>query len=152
MNNKTFKIEVKDGILVIPPEIQDYLSQCQGNPKVSITITSSSDNSDDIKEKWERWFDEVENIELSPSVQQTFLEKFDKLSTEQQKDVLEFLDIIGEDVSETPKNLETKEAKAILQRAKKRAKSNVSKSVDQLWSDFNHVKDQITSEFENKQS
>ena len=60
MNNKTFEVEVKDGVLVIPPEIQDYLSQCQGNTKVSITITSSSDNSDDLKEKWERWFDEVE--------------------------------------------------------------------------------------------
>ncbi len=152
MNNKTFEIEVKDDILVIPPEIQDYLSQCQGNTKVSITITSSSDNSDDLKEKWERWFDEVENIELSPSVQQTFLEKFDKLSTEQQKDVLEFLDIIGGDVSETPKNLERKQAKEILQRAKERAKSNVSKLVDELWSDFNQVKDQIASEFENKQS
>ncbi|MDJ0732181.1 MAG: hypothetical protein QNJ33_19565 [Crocosphaera sp.] len=150
MNSQTFEVEVKDGILVIPPEIQDYLRQCQGNTKVSITIISSLENSDNIKEKWERWFDEVEKIELSPSRQQTFLEKFDKLSNEQQKDVLEFLDIIDEDVSETPTNLERKEAKEILQRAKERAKSNVSKSVDELWSDFNQVKDKIASEFENK--
>ncbi len=146
MNNKTFEVEVKDGILVIPPEIQDYLSQCQGNTKVSITITSSSDNSDDLKEKWERWFDEVEKIELSPSVQQTFLEKFDNLSNEQQKDVLEFLDMIGQDVLGKPTNLERKEAKAILERAKKQAQSNVSKSVDQLLTDFNEVKNQIALE------
>ncbi|WP_107668664.1 hypothetical protein [Cyanothece sp. BG0011] len=93
MNNKTFEVEVKDGILVIPPEIQDYLRQCQGNTKVSITITSSSDNSDNLKEK------------------------------------------------------ERKEAKAILQRAKKHAQSNVSKSFNELWSDFNQVKDQIASGF-----
>ena len=49
MNNKTFEVEVKDSILVIPPEIQDYLRQCKGNTKVSITITSSSDNSDNLK-------------------------------------------------------------------------------------------------------
>ncbi len=96
MNNKTFEVEVKDGILVIPPEIQDYLSQCQGNTKVSITITSSSANSDDLEEK------------------------------------------------------QRQQAKAILQTAKERAKSNVSKSVDELWSHFNQVKDQIASEFYNK--
>ncbi|MDJ0579521.1 hypothetical protein [Crocosphaera sp.] len=67
MNSQTFEVEIKDGILVIPPEIQNYIRKCQGNTKVSITITSSSDNSDDLKEKWERWFDEVEKIELSPS-------------------------------------------------------------------------------------
>ncbi|MDJ0579523.1 hypothetical protein [Crocosphaera sp.] len=86
MNNKTFEVEIKDGILVIPPEIQDYVRQCQGNTKVSITIISSSDNSDDITEK------------------------------------------------------ERQKAKAILQRSKKHAQSNISKSVDELWSDFNKVK------------
>ncbi|MDJ0660008.1 MAG: hypothetical protein QNJ42_11045 [Crocosphaera sp.] len=92
MNNRTFEVEVKDGILVIPPEIQDYLRQCQENTKASITIISSSDNSDDVKEK------------------------------------------------------QRQQAKAILQRSKERAKSNVSKSVDELWSDFNQVKNQIASE------
>ncbi len=101
MNNKTFEVEVKDGILVITPEIKDYLSQCQGNTKVSITITSSSDNSDDITEK-----------------------------TEKQR----------------------QQAKVILQTAKERAKSNTSKSVDELWSNFNQVKEKIASEFENKHS
>ncbi len=91
MNSQTFEVEVKDGILVIAPEIQDYLSQCQGNTKVSITITSSSDNSDDITEK------------------------------------------------------DRQQAKAILQRAKKHAQSNISKSVYELWSDFNQVKYQISS-------
>ncbi len=86
------------------------------------------------------------------NIEKTFLEKFRKLSTEKQKDVLDFLDLIEQDVSEKNINLERKEAKDILQRAKKRAQSNVSKSIDELWSDFNQVKDQITSEFENKQS
>ncbi len=90
MNSQTFEVEVKDGILVIPPEIQDYVRQCQGNTKVSITIISSSDNSDDITEK------------------------------------------------------ERQKAKAILQRAKKHDQSNISKSVDELWSDFNQVKDIIS--------
>ena len=98
MNNKTFEVEVTDGILVIPPEIQDYLRQCQGNTRVSITIVSSLQDADDIKEK------------------------------------------------------EEKQAQEILERAKERANSNVSKSVDELWSDFNQVKDKIASEFENQQS
>ncbi|MEA5535528.1 hypothetical protein [Crocosphaera sp. XPORK-15E] len=86
------------------------------------------------------------------NIEKTVLDKFRKLSTEKQQDVLEFLDLIEQDVSEQPTNLEGKEAKEILQRAKERAQSNVSKSVDELWDDFNQVKDQIASEFENKQS
>ncbi|MEA5511109.1 hypothetical protein VB715_15145 [Crocosphaera sp. UHCC 0190] len=86
------------------------------------------------------------------NIEKTVLDKFRKLSNEKQKDVLEFLDLIEQDVSEKATNLDREEATAILKRAKERTQSNVSKSVDELWNDFNQVKDQIASEFENKQS
>ncbi|ACK64813.1 conserved hypothetical protein [Rippkaea orientalis PCC 8801] len=86
------------------------------------------------------------------NIEKTILEKFRKLSLEQQKDVLEFLDLIEKNTSEKDINLERKQAKAILQRAKERSQSNISKSVDELWTDFNQVKDQISSEFENQKT
>lgn len=65
MNSKTFPIKVKDSILVIPPEIQDYVTKYQENIKVSIIVESFSADSDDLRKKWTTWFDEVEEIELS---------------------------------------------------------------------------------------
>jgi hypothetical protein len=89
-------------------------------------------------------------IKMTTNIEKTVLDKFRKLSTEKQQDVLQFLDLIEQDVSEKPTTLERKEAKEILQRSKKRSRSNVSKSVNELWSDFNKVKDQIASEFEDQ--
>ncbi len=66
MNSKTFPIKVKDGILVIPSEIQDYLTKYPEKIKVSITVESFSGDSDDLRKKWTTWFEEVEKIELSP--------------------------------------------------------------------------------------
>ncbi len=68
MNCKTFELEIQDGILVIPSEIQAYLALCQTKVKVSVTIKSTSSSSNELKEKWEIWLNEVKKIEPLSSV------------------------------------------------------------------------------------
>ncbi|NJM89933.1 MAG: hypothetical protein HC847_25095 [Hydrococcus sp. RU_2_2] len=77
MSSKTFRLGIKNGTLVIPQEVTQYLHQCQEAVEISLTIqssepttvppSSSSDNSEkDLQASWERWFEEVEQLEPEP--------------------------------------------------------------------------------------
>ena len=41
MTSKTFKLAIRQGTLVIPPQVREYLRQCQGEIEVSLTVQSS---------------------------------------------------------------------------------------------------------------
>ncbi len=86
------------------------------------------------------------------NLEQTVLEKFRQLSVEKQEDVLHFLDLIQQDLLKKPTDAEVEKARKILSRAKQRAMSNSPKSVQELWTDFNRVKNALAEEYENKGS
>lgn len=78
MSSKTFKLDLEEGILLIPQAVTEYLDQCQGNIEVLLTIQSSAtpnhtsssaapQSKKDLQAKLEQWFDEVEQLEPSPS-------------------------------------------------------------------------------------
>jgi hypothetical protein len=67
MNNQTFDLEVKQGKLIIPAEIEDYLINCPDNVKVSLTIQSESKLTTNLANPWNQWFEEVEKIEATSS-------------------------------------------------------------------------------------
>jgi hypothetical protein len=48
MKSQTFQLQTHNGNLIIPPEIQDYLTHCPDNVKISLTIESSELNNDDL--------------------------------------------------------------------------------------------------------
>jgi hypothetical protein len=48
MKSQTFQLQNHNGNLIIPPEIQDYLTHCPDNVKISLTIESSELNNDDL--------------------------------------------------------------------------------------------------------
>ena len=89
---------------------------------------------------------------MMPNLEQTVLEKFRQLSVEKQGDVLQFLDLIEQDISVKPTDAELKEARDILNRAKQRAMSSPPQSAEQLWAEFNQVKNAIADDFESQQS
>jgi hypothetical protein len=47
MQSRTFQLQTHNGNLVIPPEIQDYLTHCPDNIKISLTIESPELNHHD---------------------------------------------------------------------------------------------------------
>jgi hypothetical protein len=59
MNSQKFALEIKQGKLIIPAEIEDYLSKCSDNTKVSLIIKSELN----LVNNWNQWFEEVEEIE-----------------------------------------------------------------------------------------
>lgn len=77
MKSQTFKLEIKNGTLVIPTVAMEYLNQCQGEIEVSLTIqttvTRRSANSSslsegggqDFQQLWSRWLAEVDQLEPS---------------------------------------------------------------------------------------
>ncbi|TRU88699.1 MAG: hypothetical protein EWV76_08740 [Microcystis novacekii Mn_MB_F_20050700_S1] len=48
MKSQTFQLQTHNGNLIIPPEIQDYLTHCPDHVKISLTIESSELNNDDL--------------------------------------------------------------------------------------------------------
>lgn len=56
---------------------------------------------------------------MSAKLEQTVLETFRNLSVEKQKDVLQFLDLIQQDLPEKQTDEEIKQAREILNKAKK---------------------------------
>ncbi|MDD1427856.1 hypothetical protein MEO94_26040 [Dolichospermum sp. ST_sed9] len=81
MSSKTFRLELKEGLLIIPSEVREYLSQCSENSQIALMIQSSvsktfetSDiseiNQGDLQMKWNNWFEEVDNLEILPSSSQ----------------------------------------------------------------------------------
>jgi hypothetical protein len=48
MKSQTFQLQTHNGNLIIPPEIQDYLTHCPDHVKISLTIESSELNNDDF--------------------------------------------------------------------------------------------------------
>jgi hypothetical protein len=84
------------------------------------------------------------------NLEQTVLEKFRQLSLDKQEDVLQFLELIGQDIPLKPTDTEVKEARDILNRAKQRAMSYPPQSPQQLWLKLNHVKNAIADDFETK--
>jgi len=47
MKSQTFQLQTHNGNLIIPPEIQDYLTHCPDDIKISLTIESPELNSSD---------------------------------------------------------------------------------------------------------
>jgi len=54
MNNQTFSLEIREGKLIIPSEIENYLSQFSDNIQVFLTVQSTSN---DLANKWDKWFE-----------------------------------------------------------------------------------------------
>ncbi|MGK7930769.1 MAG: hypothetical protein AB4041_04970 [Microcystaceae cyanobacterium] len=82
------------------------------------------------------------------NLEQIIINKIRSLSLEKQEDVLQFLDLIDEDLSKTITPSEIEQAKEILDRAKRRALDSPSKSPSQLWNEFNQAKSSISEEYE----
>ena len=87
---------------------------------------------------------------MTINLEQTVLEKFRQLSREQQKDILELLDIMANNISDSPTNLEIKNAREILSSAKTKAKSTPPRPSEELWGEFNRIKNLIAEDYENK--
>lgn len=88
MNSRTFKLNLKQGTLGIPPEVIEYLQQCTEDIEVFLTIQSSenttlANSQTDYQAKWNRWFSEVEQLE--PSSSQLELDKYGKALLEKYK-------------------------------------------------------------------
>jgi len=84
------------------------------------------------------------------NLEQVVINKFRNLSVEKQEDVLQFLDLIQQDLFDKPTLIEVTQAREILDGARQRALANPQKPVSQLWNDFNQVKDAITEEYERR--
>lgn len=82
------------------------------------------------------------------NLEQVVINKFRNLSVEKQEDVLQFLDLIQQDLSEKPTLMEVTQAREILDKARQRALANPQKPSSQLWDEFNQVKDAIAEEYE----
>ncbi|AUC61404.1 hypothetical protein AA637_09660 [Cyanobacterium sp. HL-69] len=65
MNEQTFTLEVKEGKLIISNEIQDYLNKCSENVQVILTVKSESNK---VANKWNKWFDQLENSQSLKSL------------------------------------------------------------------------------------
>jgi hypothetical protein len=74
MNNSTFTLRIKEGKLIISTEIEDYLSQYPDMTQVTLTIQSESN---DIGDRWNKWFKEVEKLEILEN--QNEVKKYDEL-------------------------------------------------------------------------
>ncbi len=77
MTSKTFKLAIRQGTLVIPEPVKEYLRQCQGEIEVSLTVQSSecassppssapSTTETDVQTAWNRWLAEVDQLSPSP--------------------------------------------------------------------------------------
>lgn len=84
------------------------------------------------------------------NLERIVIHKFRKLSPEKQEDVLDFLDLMQQDLQEKITDKEVKQAREILNRAQKRALASPHKSASQLWDDFSHIKNSIAEEYETK--
>ena len=78
MTSKTFKLAIRQGTLVIPQQVREYLRQCQGDIEVSLTVQSSesatsipsltpSTTETEVETKWQRWLAEVDQLSPSPT-------------------------------------------------------------------------------------
>ncbi|MDB9452149.1 hypothetical protein MEN41_02380 [Dolichospermum sp. ST_con] len=77
MSSKTFRLEFKEGLLIIPSEVREYLHHCPQQTEIALMIQSalhiSFQDSDpqtspeDFKMKWNSWFEEVDNLEIISS-------------------------------------------------------------------------------------
>jgi hypothetical protein len=84
------------------------------------------------------------------NLEQVVINKFRNLSVEKQEDVLQFLDLIQQDLFDKPTLIEATQAREILDGARQRALANPRKPALQLWDDFNRVKDAIAEEYERR--
>ena len=76
------------------------------------------------------------------------INKFRNFSVEKQEDVLQFLDLSQQDLSDKQTLTEVTQAREILDRARQRAWVSPQKSASQLWDEFNQVKDAISSQYQ----
>jgi hypothetical protein len=78
MSSKTFKLELKEGLLIIPPEVTEYLRQCPDEAEIALMIQSQLNTSFNrsstaqtsqqyFQTKWNSWLEEVDRLEISPS-------------------------------------------------------------------------------------
>jgi cell division septum initiation protein DivIVA len=82
------------------------------------------------------------------NLEHIIISKLRKLSIEKQEDVLQFLDLIEEDLSGKQTTAEIEQANEILERAKRRALKSPLKSPSQLWNEFNQAKSSIYEAYE----
>jgi hypothetical protein len=82
------------------------------------------------------------------NLEQVVINRFRNLSAEKQEDVLQFLDLIQQDLSDKPTLIEVTQAREILDGARQRALANPQKPASQLWDNFNQMKDTIAEEYE----
>jgi len=87
---------------------------------------------------------------MTTNLEKTVLQKFRQLSKEHQKDILDLLDLMANDSSESPTELETENARRILSSAKQKAKSAPLKPSEELWGEFNRIKNRIAEDYETK--
>ena len=77
MTSKTFKLGIRQGTLLIPETVKQYLRQCQGDINVSLTVQTSekgtslsssspSTNEEDAQTAWNSWLAEVDQLDPSP--------------------------------------------------------------------------------------
>ncbi|WP_353929057.1 hypothetical protein WJM97_12030 [Okeanomitos corallinicola TIOX110] len=78
MSRKIFRLEVKEGLLILPPEVREYLRQCPEESEIDLMIQPplslsfqhsdiQENNQQDIQMKWNNWLKEVEQLEILPA-------------------------------------------------------------------------------------
>lgn len=78
MTTKTFRLQLKEGLLIIPPEVIEYLRQCPDEAEIALMIqsqlntafkpTSTTQRSQQyFQMKWNSWLEELDRLEISPS-------------------------------------------------------------------------------------
>ncbi len=77
MKTQTFELKFENGTLIIPTNIQNYFNNSQEKIKVSLTIESSSQETNNLKEEWEKWFEEVDK--LKPTDAQIEIDDYQQL-------------------------------------------------------------------------
>lgn len=70
MNSQTFQLQTKNGHLIIPPELQDYLTHCPDSTKISLIIEPQPLNSSELKPNQD---DPDQGKEVKESFQQSLL-------------------------------------------------------------------------------
>ena len=79
MSNKIFNLEIKEGSLIIPPEVTEYIYQCPQEVKIALMIQSplnlsfTNKTQQDFQKKWNNWLEEVDELEILPSEYRFYL-------------------------------------------------------------------------------
>ncbi|WP_013335123.1 hypothetical protein [Gloeothece verrucosa] len=81
-------------------------------------------------------------------LEQTILSKLRQLSVEKQQEVLHFLDFLQQGLKTPPTEEESQIVNEIIALSLKRAMVTPSKSTQEIWDEFERVKNKIAVEYE----